>query len=148
MKPGRDTTFELDKFSRPRLRDPAELIKNVVLFILFSKPGQYPSIPTIGLDIHSLLYSFYDELDEEELKRNITGQCQFLGIYFDNGTINIRKTIYRDKPSLLIHIEMGTENSTQYYTDTIETMDAAGFQIGITLDELDRMIYNVRKIST
>jgi hypothetical protein len=56
---GYDTTFELNEFNEHRLRSEIELIKNTILFILFAKPGQYPSLPHIGLDIQSMLYSFY-----------------------------------------------------------------------------------------
>lgn len=136
---GLDTTFEVDQFSKPRMRSEAELIKNTVLFILFTKPGEYPSLPYIGLDIQSLLYSFYDEINEVDLADEITAQCNALGRYFQNGTINIRKTRYRGQPSLMLHIEAAN----------IDTMIAENklpqqrFQIGITFDELNDLIYNV-----
>ena len=140
---GYDTTFELDKFSKPRVRSQAEIIKNVVMYILFSKPGQYPDLPMIGLDIESKLYSFYDEINEEELKMDIINQCSALEIFFDSNFINFRKVMYRNKPSLLIHIETTYEDSHVHrYTNDADSIPNR-FRIGITLDELDRMIYNV-----
>lgn len=136
---GLDCTFELDQFSRPRLRSEAELIKNTVLFILFTKPGEYPSLPFIGLDIGNLLYSFYDEINEVDLADEIIAQCNALGKYFQNGTIIIRKIRYRNQPSLMIHIETNSINSLIGEKNT----ESYQYQIGITFDELNDLIYNV-----
>lgn len=137
---GYDATFELNDFSQPRIRSEIEVIKNVILFVLFSKPGQYPSLPYIGLDIQSLLYSFYDEINDNDLQEQIVDQCNALGVYFDKGIINVRKLIYRQKPSLLIHIE-GQEKYPSNYMNSIPNIEK--YQIGITLNELDQMIYNI-----
>ena len=55
---GYDCTFELNEFNEPKLSSEIETIKNTLLFILFSKPGQYPSLPQIGIDINSYLYIY------------------------------------------------------------------------------------------
>ena len=138
MKLGFDASFELDGFGKPKIFSEVELIKNVVLFVLFSKPGQYPSLPNIGLDIQNLLYSFYDEIDNSELKNKIISQCNALGTYFNNGVLNVRKTMYRNKPSLMIHIE-GTDELPTTYNRT----NPNRYQIGITFDMLNQMIYNI-----
>ena len=140
---GYDTTFELDDFSRPRLRSEAELIKNLVLYIFFSEPGNYPSLPNIGLRIQDRLYSFYDELNEDDLKNELTQQCSALGYYLKNGTIHIRKVKYRGKPSLMIHIDTSSEDyNIRSYKDQIDNNEDQ-FQIGITFNELNQMIYNI-----
>ena len=136
---GLDTTFELDKFAKPRLREESELIKNTVLYILFTKKGQYPSLPHIGMDIENLLYSFYDDINESSIVDELISQCAALGRYVNDGTIIIRKIKYKNQPSLMIHIESSP-------IDTIlnqEESNSSRFQIGITFDELNHMIYNV-----
>jgi len=138
---GFDTTFELNEFNEPRIRSELETIKDIVLFILFSKPGQYPSLPQIGLDIQSILYSFYDELDEDDLKYKIKEQCQAMGVFLSDGTIDLRKTKYRSHPSLLISIQGREVYPDGYLKDHINNVNT--YLIGITFDELDRMIYNV-----
>lgn len=138
-KLGYDAAFGVDAFGKPRIISEAELIKNVVMFVLFAKPGQYPSIPTIGLDIQTLLYSFYDEIDNDDLRDKIISQCGALNVYFTRGNITVRKLIYRGKPSLMIHIE-GTESLPDGYNNT-DTPNK--YQIGITFDELNQMIYNI-----
>lgn len=138
---GYDTTFELNDFKQPRIRSEVELIKNTILFVLFAKPGQYPSLPTIGLDIQNRLYSFYDEIKEEDLQLQIIEQCEALGVYFDKGNVAIRKTIYNKQPSLLIHIE-GTESyPDDYMNDSANKSNR--YLIGITYDEMKRMVYNI-----
>ena len=134
---GYDGTFELDAFAKPRIRNESELVKNTLLYILFSKPGQYPSLPFIGLDIENLLYSLYDDLDVTQLADDIIYQCAALGVYFKNGTINIKKTKYENKPSLMIHIE------TYHSDDVTKSAKAQRYQIGLTFNELNDMIYNV-----
>lgn len=141
---GYDTTFELNEFNEPRIRSEVEVIKDVILFILFSKPGQYPSLPKIGLNIQSKLYSFYDELIEEDLKHKIKEQCGAMGIYLTNGVINIKKTKYHGKPSLMIAINGTEQYPDGYMKDHINI--ANNYLIGITFDELNQMIYNINTI--
>jgi len=138
---GYDTTFELNEFNEPRIRSEIETIKNVLLFVLFSKPGMYPSLPQIGLNINDMLYTFYDDLDVNTLKSQITEQCSMLGAYISSGNIQIRKTKYRNQPSLIIQVS-GTEKYPPGYK-TDHKNNANQFLIGITYDELNKMIYNV-----
>ncbi len=138
---GYDLTFELNEFNQPRITSEIETIKNVLLYVLFSKPGQYPSLPNIGLDIQSVLYSFYDKLDTEELKKELENQCSALGFHIRTGSIGIMKTIYRKKPSLLIHIEGSETFPDGYMKDSYSTFDR--YLIGITFNESNEMIYNI-----
>jgi hypothetical protein len=144
---GYETTFELNEFNQPRIRSELENVKDAVLFILFSKPGQYPSLPNIGLDLQGLLYSFYDEIDTNDLKQKIISQCEALGTYFDKGVIEIKKTKYKNQPSLMIHIE-GTESFPSGYMKDYITESKNQYLIGITYDELNRMIYNINERSS
>lgn len=143
---GYDCTFELDEFNKPRLCSETETVKNTVLFILFSRPGQYPSLPNIGMDIRNMLYTYYDEIDERILEDKLIEQCAALGQYFDNGNIVIRKMIYRKMPSLLIHIK--TDGG-----DTIVTKKVAAnkldrsleFYIGLSVNEINELLYNINQ---
>lgn len=140
---GYDTTFELNEFREPKIKSEIEVVKDIILFILFSKEGQYPSLPKIGLNIRSYLYSFYDDLNVMELKSELIHQCEALGCYFDMNMINIRKKRYNNQPSLLINV-YGTEKYPNgYMKDHIRNN---GYLIGITYDELKRMIYDVKEL--
>lgn len=140
---GFDTTFEMNEFEQPRIRSEVETVTNVILFILFTKPGQYPSLPLLGLDIQSKLYSYFDEIDVNELKRDLCNQCKALDVYLNDNWITIKKRIYRDQPSLLIAIQ-GTETYPNgYMKDSIDIADR--YLIGISFDEMKRMVYDVAK---
>lgn len=141
---GYETTFELNEFNQPRIRSELETVKDIVLFILFSKPGQYPSLPNIGLDIQGMLYGYYDELDVDDLKRKIISQCEALDTYFEKGCIQIKKTKYKNKPSLMIQIA-GTESFPPGYMKDYITESKNQYLIGITYDELNNMIYNINE---
>jgi hypothetical protein len=141
---GYDLTFELDKFSKPKLRDTTELVKNTLLFILFSKPGQYPSLPHIGLDLQRILFSYYDEITESRLVEMIADQCIALGLFFNEGSIQVKKIMYQGKPSLLIYIEAGGDDSqmlNQFGIDPQRDVDV--YKIGITYNDLNQMIFNI-----
>lgn len=141
MQAGFDTTLEINEFNEPRIRSDIETVKDVLLFILFTKPGQYPSLPTLGMDIESLLYSYYDEIDEDQMVQDICNQCSALNVYFNQGMIAIKKAIYNDHPSLLINVD-GTETyPTGYMKDSVDIADR--YLIGITFDEMNQMVTNI-----
>lgn len=144
-KIGYDCTFELNDYNEPRLRDEAETLKNIVLLILFMKPGQYPSIPYLGMDIQNRLYSFYDEIDESSITRELMEQCQFLGAYIRNGSIVVKKMIYQNMPSLIIYIspKIIDDTLTEYNSKVNIQNQSTEFYIGISVDELNRLLYNI-----
>lgn len=142
---GYDLTFELNEFNQPKIRSEIETIKNVILYILFSKPGQYPSLPTIGLDIQTLLFTFYDKLDTSEIKEKLEQQCSALGYYIRTGSVGIRKTMYRGHPSLLIHIEGSETYPDGYMKDSVDNSDR--YLIGITFNDMNDLQLSVGRES-
>ena len=140
-KIGYDLTFEMNSFGEPRIRSEIETLKDVVLFILMTKPGQYPSLPQIGMNIEKLLYSFYDELDENELQSTLVQQCNMLGMYFQNGAIAFKTAKSHGQPDLLLQIQGAEMYPIGYKKDTNNTNKT--YLIGITLDDLNQMIFNV-----
>lgn len=138
---GYDGTFELNEFNQAKISSEIETAKNALLFILYAKPGQYPSLPFIGLDLESILFSFYDELDIDDLKNKIAEQCKMLGIYIHNNVIDIKKTKYQGQPSLMIHIEGLELYPNGYMADSVG--NSTKYLIGITYNDLGKMIYNI-----
>lgn len=138
---GYDAAFDLNEFGQARITSEVELIKNVLLFVLFSRKGQYPSLPTIGMDIGSRLYEFYDEIDPDELRSELVQQCSALGIYFENQSIVIRKKKYRGQPSMMIQISGNESYPNGYLRDTISNV--SNYTIGITYDDLKKLLYDV-----
>ncbi len=138
---GYDGTFELNNFAQPKLSSEIETVINTLLYVLFSKPGQYPSLPHIGLDIENMLYSFYKDINPGDLSNAIISQCADLDVYISTGMIQIQKKMYRNKPSLIISVN-GTAtypDNGQYLTDRTNKQ----YMIGITFNDLNKMIYDV-----
>lgn len=139
---GYDTTFEINEFGDHRIRSEIEVVKDIFLFILFTKPGQYPSIPFLGYDIETKLYSYYDEFTENDIIEGVCAQCEALREYFDKGIIAIKKTMYKKQhPALLINIA-GTESYPKgYMKDSVDI--ANKYLIGITFNEMNKMVYDI-----
>lgn len=137
---GYDLSFEMNEFQEQRICSDLETLKNVLLFIIFTKPGQYPSIPQIGLNIKDELYTNYDEFDVNNFRTQLIEQCALLDAYITDGTISIKKVMYRNTPSLIIRLE-GTANLPSAYK--VPKASNTKYYIGLTYDDMKNMIYNV-----
>lgn len=137
---GYDLSFEMNEFQEQRICSDLETLKNVLLFIIFTKPGQYPSIPQIGLNIKDELYTNYDEFDVNNFRTQLIEQCALLDAYITDGTIAIKKVMYRNTPSLIIRLE-GTANLPSAYK--VPKASNTKYYIGLTYDDMKNMIYNV-----
>ena len=133
MPLGVDGSFGLDKYGNVKVVTEGELVKNVLTFILFARPGQYPSLPHIGLNIQDKLYSSYDELDESVLATQIVEQCSELGNYFRNGDISIKKTRYYNQPALMIYVN----SRRDLIGSPVDKKDE--YRIGISIDEAKKL---------
>ena len=144
MSIGYDLTFDINEFGNPKIKSELESIKDIILFILYTKPGQYPSMPQIGLDIDNLLYSHYDDIDIESLKNKIIDQCSALETFFDSNQVTIQKFIYNNNPLLYIQIVGVSKYPSTYQADDINTIGK--YDIALTHDELNRLISNVKVV--
>ena len=138
---GYDLTYDINEFDQPRILSEIETIRNIVLYVLFSRPGEYPSLPMIGMNIEDLLYYHYDEIDTDELRDKLIMQCDVLGAYFDSEQIKIVKGRSNDKPSLVIRIEGKTEYPVGYIKNKFVEYDS--YNIGISYDEFDKLVLSV-----
>lgn len=67
--------FGMDNFNQPLKLNQKDSIVQVLLNMLFLKPGNYPSMPHIGIDIQKYLYKTANDIDSEGLKEQIFNQC-------------------------------------------------------------------------
>lgn len=140
---GYDLTHEVNEFNEPKLLSDIEIIKNAVIFILMATPGQYPSLPTIGLGLEDFLYEFYDELDTGLLEEQIISQCKILGVYFNRGNISIKKLKYNGVPSMLIYISGNSSYPRSYKTDRLDKDNE--FMIGVTYDQFKNIMISINE---
>ena len=139
---GYDPTFALDAFSRPKLLSEGEYVKNILMTILFMKPGQYPSLPHIGLDIRNLLYNNWDTVIEQDLIDIIIKQCVILEPYFENNMIQIRKTMHNNQPSLMIFVDVSIQEE-----DVMNSSDdtSSPFFIGLSFNQIGELMCDIHK---
>lgn len=141
MSIGYDLTYEINEFGNAKIKSEIESIRDVVLFILFTKPGQYPSMPDVGLDIDSVLYSFYDEIDTQVLQYQIINQCSSLGVYFNAGNLKVGKFRYQNHVYILIQITGQIKYPSDYQADDIN--ETGRYDIALTHDELNKLVSNI-----
>ena len=127
---GVEPSFGINSFNRAKYKNESETIANAFLNLLFGKPGYFPSMPNLGLDIQSKLYSFWDELDTDVLKASIVSQCTAFKEYINDNSLDIIKSSYNNQPLLLIVIPIEID------------MSKSNLVIGITIDGSNSIVYN------
>lgn len=128
---GYDVLLDVDSANKPKVISTFEMSVNIILTLLMMKPGHYPSIPELGIDIESYLHEYADdESIPAEIKQKLNDQCNKLEItglqiecYFDR----MKNGIY----ALVIEIT-GTEYLA-YGSSSNRVL------IGISYDNLNRL---------
>ena len=75
MSVPKDIGYGLDDFQRMKVYTEAESIARYILNILLMRPGNYPGLPHIGLNVRQLLYDNLETFDATALKEQIYTQC-------------------------------------------------------------------------
>ena len=126
-----DTLFDVDSMYKPKVISSFEMIVNSVLMLLFMKPGQYPSIPELGIDIESYLHEYADDPNiPSEIKNKLTDQCNRIEV------TGIQIDCYIDQ----------TDDGTNALVVKVTGTDKLGYGsqsgnviIGISYDKLNRL---------
>ena len=132
-----DVVLDSDSMYKPKVISSFELGVNSILTLLFMKPGQYPSIPDLGIDIESYLYEYSDDPKiPNEIRNKLIDQCNIIDV------IGIDIDIRFDKTSEGIDaliVELSGSERLGYGNDSSHIV------IGISYDKLNRLY--VRKVS-
>lgn len=99
-----DPTFEVDDYNRGKILNESQTIAYNILTLLFAKPGFYPSIPSLGIDITSYFYRFSDEDLVNEIKTKLVSQCSDFLPSVESEELHIEKTDYKGQPMLVFII--------------------------------------------
>ena len=128
---GYDVSFDSDSMYKPKVLSTFELGVNTILTLLFMKPGQFPSIPDLGIDIESYLFKYSDDpRNLVEIKDKLDDQCNRIGVSgFD---INVIFSKMQDGNDAILVIISATE-TVAYNADGYKVI------IGITYDKLKRL---------
>lgn len=127
---GVEPSFGINSFNQAKYKNETESVANAILALLFGKPGFFPSMPNLGINIQETLYMFWDEVDPDMIKAQIVAQCSEFKQYIDDGSLDVVKSSYQNKPLLLITIPVQIKNIKQTLA------------IGITQNENGEVKYN------
>ena len=101
-----------------------------ILMILFGKPGCFPSLPEIGMNIQSMMYKFADEIDPTSIKLQLAYQCSFVTELITEESLDVAMLTVDDKPVLRIIIPSLTDKKNNILV------------IGITVNLDGSVVYN------
>lgn len=125
-----DPTFTVNAYNKPKMLSNKETYVNNILMLLFGKPGFYPSIPSIGMDIQQYLYKFEDEINVESIKNKLSKQCKDFLPEIQNGEFDVIKTTYKDQILLLFKLPL------------IDDTNDCDVVVGVTTNSRGEIVYN------
>jgi hypothetical protein len=129
-----DPVYGVNDFNRPKVLAEDETYVNNLLMILFGKPGFYPSIPYLGMDVGSMLYMFEDEINTDKIKTDLAYQCiDFLPL-IDDGDLDVVVTTYKGRTMLIFQLPIIYKKKTTTLT------------VGVTLNEKGQLIYQFEEV--
>jgi len=110
-----DPAFGANNFGTPKMYSETETIANNILTVLFGKPGAYPTMPHLGMDVPKMVLMLYDEIDEESLKNELISNCSSFSEVVRDGDFDVIKTVLKDKegndsPTVLFKIPTQIKN--------------------------------------
>lgn len=124
-----DPTFGINEFGKPLILTETQTYVNNFLMLLLGRPGFFPSIPNIGIDIGQYLYMPTDELNTEQLKSKIAFQCTDFLPFISDGRFEIIKTTMNNRTLLVFVLPM------------IDDTNNLAVSIGVTTNNNGEVIY-------
>lgn len=132
-----DVALDSDSMYKPKILSSFELGINSILTLLFMKPGQYPSIPDLGIDIESYLHEYSDDPKiPGEIRNKLIDQCNVIDIVGIDIDIHFDKT---DEGYDALVIELTGSDRLGYGNESPHII------IGISYDKLNRLY--VRRVT-
>lgn len=99
-----DPGFGVNNFNKPKYYSESQTTANNIMMILYGRPGFYPSIPDLGMDVSRLLNIPLDDIDCESLKSELTIQCNRFIENVRDGTFDVFKSLLDNKPLIIFAV--------------------------------------------
>lgn len=132
---GYDALLGVDALGKPKVIPTFEMAVNVIITLLLMKPGQYPSIPDLGIDIESYLFEYADdEFIPANIKAKLNEQCNRLQV--SGVDINIHMDTLPDGTNVML-VEI-VANELMYMNGT-NGAEPNRVIVGISYDKLNRV---------
>lgn len=125
-----DPKIGFNNFNKPKILTPTETAVSNFLTLLLGKPGFYPSLPLIGMDIKRYLYSFSEEISAVQLKTEILSQCSDFMDEITSDNFDVVTSEYQGNLMLVFKLPV------------INDINALSAIIGVTTDDNGNIIYN------
>lgn len=125
-----DPVFGLNNYNKPKSLSESETVAYNILTLLLGKPGFYPSIPQLGMNISQYLYSFDDTFDTTLIKAILAAQCSDFVPQITDGSFDVLKVRYKEQPMIVFKIP------------TIIANTKNEFVLGITMDSYGALQFN------
>lgn len=110
---GVEPSFGMNSFNQAKYKNETETVANAIVNLLFGRPGYFPSMPNLGINIQNTLYMFWDDINEDVLKAQIAAQCSVFREYIDDGSLDVVKSSYNGEPLLLIVVPVQINHSKE-----------------------------------
>jgi len=124
-----DPVYGLNNFKKGKVLNESETLVKNILSVLLGKPGFYPSLPTLGMNIGEKLYLFEDQIDVEDVKLALASQCKDFIPYIKSGDIDVAVTTYKGRTMLLFMLPVIIQEKK------------VSISLGITLNEKGQIVY-------
>lgn len=124
-----DPTYGVNNFNKAKVLSEEETYVHNLLAILLGKPGFYPSIPYLGMDIQRELYKFEDEIDTDKLKAAVVSQCSDFLPLVKNGDFDVITTNYNGETILIFQLPVIINNNN------------IALAVGVTLNSKGQLVY-------
>ena len=125
-----DAVYGVNDFNETKVLSESQTLINNILMILFGKPGFYPSIPWLGMDIYQYLYRFDDGIDTLKIKSKLAAQCQEFLPDIQDGSMDVYSTTYQERPVLIFELPILVDKATSVLA------------LGVTVNTKGEMVYN------
>ena len=125
-----DPVYGVNNFNETKVLTEAETLVNNILMILFGKPGFYPSIPWLGMDIQQYLYKFEDEIDDLKIKSKLASQCREFLPNIEDGSMDVYSTTYQGRSMLIFQLPVIVDDNSVILS------------LGVTINTKGEMVYN------
>lgn len=140
---GYDVLLDTDSMYKPKVISSFEMTVNSIITLLTMKPGQYPSIPELGLDIESYLYEYSDDNTIlQQLQAKLRDQMDRLDIS------GVEVQFYVDHTDEGIPVLLVTITGNQHICYGLKSTRAI---VGITYSKLNdvyiRKVYEERSVT-
>lgn len=120
----RNPAFGVNDYNEPKVLSEKESLVADIMMILFGKPGFYPSIPTLGMDLSQYMYDFDDEVSVDTLKDQLAEQCGELVDDIQSGDLDVVATEYKGNLMFIFVLPIIDDTKQVQLTLAVTTNDA------------------------